>query len=151
MNTPSPLVPDPAFNQGQVAVPARRSSKLTVWIVAGLAIVMIAVLFALFSNSEVSKLAFEGAQANPAVKQRLGEPIKRGFLTSGKIEISGPSGNADIAIPISGPNGKATVYAVATKSAGLWTLNVLQVEFADNRERVDLLKPAGDASQTPKP
>jgi hypothetical protein len=60
-------------------------------------------------NSDVSKLAFAAAQASPAVKEQLGESIKRGFFTSGSIEISGPTGKADIAIPISGPRGNATV------------------------------------------
>jgi hypothetical protein len=64
-------------------------------------------------------MAVAAAESNPAVKQRLGDPIKRGFFTPGSIEIDGPSGHADLEIPISGSRGKATIYAVAKKSAGI--------------------------------
>jgi len=109
-------------------------------IMVGLAILFALGISELIGNSEVSKLAFARVEANPIVRQRLVEPVKRGFFTSGSIEISGPSGRADISIPISGPKGKATVYAVAQKSAGLWRFNTLQVAFKEETERVDLLQ-----------
>jgi len=105
-------------------------------------------LFVFLADSEVSKLAFAEAQGNLAVRQRLGEPVKRGFFSSGNIEISGPSGRADIAIPISGPKGKGTLYVVARKSAGLWSFSTLQVAVDGQAERVDLLKQPADSSQS---
>lgn len=116
--------------------------KRNLFIVVGFAILLVVAIFSIIGNSDVCKMALAAAQASPAVKQRLGEPVKRGFFTSGSIETSGPTGKADIAIPISGPKGKATVYAVARKSAGLWKFETLQVSFADENVRADLLQGA---------
>jgi hypothetical protein len=123
--------------------------KRTLVITAGFAALLLIVVFALLGDSEVSKLAFATAQSNPTVRQQLGEPLKRGFFTSGNIEISGQSGHADLEIPIRGPKGRATVYAVAQKNAGLWKFDTLQVAFYGKPERVDLLKGAVDSDQPP--
>lgn len=117
-------------------------------IILGVTVLGVIAIVAVIGNSEVCKLAFAKAEASPEVRQRLGEPVKRGFLMSGSIETSGPSGRADISIPISGPRGKATLYAVARKSAGLWKFDTLQVTFDKGTERVDLLKPM-EANQLP--
>ncbi len=109
-------------------------------VAAGLAVLILIFVTVLLGDSDASKMAFAAAQASPTVRQRLGESIKEGLFVSGSIEISGPSGHADISIPISGPRGKATVYAVARKSADVWTLDILQVAFGDEAGRVDLLK-----------
>lgn len=113
--------------------------KRNLFIVVGFAILLMGVIISVIGNSDVCKMAFAAAQASPAVKQRLGEPLKRGLFTSGRIETSGPTGKAVIAIPISGPRGKATVYAVAQKKAGLWIFETLQVSFGENSVRADLL------------
>lgn len=66
--------------------------------------------------------------------------IFMGVLASGAvISFRFLPGHADLEIPISGPNGKATLYATARKSAGVWTFEVLQVEFAKDNERADLI------------
>jgi hypothetical protein len=109
-------------------------------IILGIGVLVTILVMVTMADSEASRMAFAAAQASTAVKQRLGEPIKRGLFTSGSIEVSGPSGHADIAIPISGPKGKATLYAVARKSADLWKLDILLVGFGGETERLDLLK-----------
>lgn len=86
------------------------------------------------------------AQSYPAVIQRLGEPVKRGWMTTGSVETSGPSGHADLAIPLSGPKGKGTLYAVASKRAGQWILQTLQLKVEGERSALDLL--AGSSSQS---
>ena len=113
--------------------------KRNLAIFAGLMGLLVIVIFAILGDSDVCKLAFAMAEVNPTVKQRLGEPVKRGFFISGSIQISGPSGRADIEIPVSGPKGKATVYAVAQKSAGLWKFETLQIAFDEASPRVNLL------------
>lgn len=123
--------------------------KRNLLIILGIAVLFAVGIIGVIGNSEVSKLAFAKAEANPIVRQRLGEPVKRGFFTSGSIETSDSSGRADLSIPISGPRGKATVYAVATKSAGLWRFDTLQVAFNKGTERVDLLKQAAEPDQPP--
>jgi hypothetical protein len=111
-------------------------------IAIGFVVVLLVVVMGVLGSSDISKLAFSATQASQSVKQRLGEPIKRGFFISGSIEESGPSGKADIAIPISGPKAKATVFAVARKSAGIWQFETLQVSFNEGGQRQDLLEEA---------
>lgn len=84
--------------------------------------------------------ALERAQANPQVANKIGQPLKAGWFVSGNINISGSSGDADIAIP----NGKGTIYVVAKKSAGFWTFRTLQVEVQGESQRIDLLQPEKD-------
>jgi hypothetical protein len=62
----------------------------------------------------------------------------------GNINISGSSGEADLAIPISGPEDKGTIYAVAEKSAGRWIYSILEVEIKTTGERIDLLEQKGN-------
>ena len=121
--------------------------KRNLTIFAGFMALLMVVVIVIIGDSEVCKMALAAAEANPVVRQRLGEPVKRGFFTSGSIEISGPSGHADIAIPVSGPRGKATVYAVALKSAGLWRFETLEIEFDQTSPRVDLLNQGSTSSQ----
>ena len=97
-------------------------------------------VFGILKSSDVYKTALATAKRNPAVIEALGEPIKEGWLMSGKTNVEGTSGEADIGIPISGPRGKATVYAVASKSAGRWNYKTLEVEVSGRPERIDLLE-----------
>jgi hypothetical protein len=56
---------------------------------------------------------------------------------SGKTNVTGPSGEAELAISISGRKGKGTIYVIATKSAGEWQYSKLIVK-TDNGETIDL-------------
>jgi hypothetical protein len=114
--------------------------KRNIAIAGGFAALLMVVLFVILGDSDVSRMAIAAAESNPIVKQKLGEPIKRGFFTSGNIEISGSSGHADLSIPVSGPRGKATIYAVAKKSAGLWKFESLDIAFDQTSARMTLLK-----------
>jgi hypothetical protein len=89
------------------------------------------------------KLALQKAQNDPRVQQRLGTPIEDGLFVSGSVKVSGSSGKADLTIPISGPKGKGTIYVDATKFAGEWKFNRLEVGFDGGGEpkTVDLLAP----------
>ena len=104
-------------------------------------------VFGLIRKSDATKMAVERAQANPIVMQKIGRPLEMGWLISGSVNVTEASGHADLAIPVSGDKGKGTIYAVADKSAGLWTFTTLQVAFPDNSPRVDLLQPAPEQSQ----
>ena len=91
-------------------------------------------------SSDVYKEALARAKASPAVAEALGTPIKAGYFTSGNINVSGPSGDAELSIPISGPKGQATIYLEARKSAGEWAFSLLEVEIVETKERIDLLQ-----------
>ena len=98
------------------------------------------VVFNVIKSSDAYKEALARVQTDPAIQAALGTPIKEGLFVTGSINTSGSSGEADIAIPISGPYGKATVYAVATKSAERWTFIALLVEVRDTGEIFNLLE-----------
>jgi hypothetical protein len=56
---------------------------------------------------------------------------------SGKTNVTGLSGEAELAISISGRKGKGTIYVIATKSAGEWQYSKLIVK-TDDGETIDL-------------
>jgi hypothetical protein len=94
-------------------------------------------VFSILKSSDIYKSAVARAKSNQRVVAALGTPIQEGMFVSGKSNVTGPSGEADLAIPISGPKGKATIYAVAAKSAGEWTFSKLVVKL-DGGETIDL-------------
>jgi hypothetical protein len=83
--------------------------------------------------------AVDRAKASPQVLAALGEPVKVGWFVSGKVNVSGPSGDAELSIPLSGPQGKGTLYATARKQAGRWRYEVLEVEVEGRKDRIDLM------------
>ena len=100
--------------------------------------VIICIVFGAMKSSDAYKIALAKAQADPRVVNALGFPITDGFFVSGKTNVSGSSGQADMTVPISGPRGKGTIYFVASKFAGEWTFSKLIVEVGKTGERIDL-------------
>jgi cytochrome oxidase complex assembly protein 1 len=100
---------------------------------------ILALVFGSIKHSAPAQFALEAAQKSPAVAARFGSPIKTGMLVSGNINVSGPSGGADLAIPISGPKASGTIYVVARKSAGKWEYTTLEVAVEGQPERINLL------------
>ncbi len=107
---------------------------------AAFIMLMVTIVFGMIKSSDVYKDALATARAHPSVVKALGSPIEEGIFVMGSINISGSSGQADLAIPISGSNGKGTIYAVASKSAGQWTFSKLVVEIKATKERIDLIE-----------
>lgn len=93
-------------------------------------------------SSDAFQLAVAAAQRDPTVVAELGAPVEPGWLTPGRIEVSGPMGKADLAVPLSGPRGSGTLYLVADKSAGKWTFKTLRVDIEGRPSSVDLLAAA---------
>lgn len=83
--------------------------------------------------------AVDRASASPLVHTALGEPVKIGWFVSGNVNVSGPSGEADLSIPLSGPQGKGTLYVTARKQAGRWQYQVLEVAVEGRPARIDLM------------
>jgi hypothetical protein len=109
----------------------------------GFVAVIITLVFGVMKSSDVYTQGLSRAQASPAVMQALGSPIQAGFFLSGTINVSGPSGNAEIAIPISGPKGRGTIYLVARRSAGEWSFSQLEVALETSNTRINLLTTSG--------
>jgi hypothetical protein len=104
-------------------------------------------IFGIMKSSDAYKDAVAQVTTHQVVQDRLGAPIKAGLIVTGNINVSGPSGQADLAIPISGPKGKGTLYVEATKSAGQWKFATLVVEVGETAETIDLLETAGISGQ----
>jgi hypothetical protein len=104
-------------------------------------------VFSILKSSDVYKIAVSRAESDQRVIAALGTPISEGLVPSGKTNANGPSGEADIAIPISGPKGKATIYAVGTKSGGEWKFSKLAVQV-DGGEMIDLNEKGDTASES---
>ncbi|HWY40092.1 MAG TPA: cytochrome c oxidase assembly factor Coa1 family protein [Chthoniobacterales bacterium] len=103
-------------------------------------------VFSVLKSSDVYKTALMRAKNNQRVIAALGTPIHDGLAPSGNTHVNGPSGEADIAIPISGPKGKATIYAVGTKSDGKWEFSKLTVQV-DGGDAIDLSAGGAAASE----
>ena len=99
-------------------------------------------------SSDAYKDAVAKAKAHPSVQKMIGVPIEEGMFVTGSIEISGPSGKANLAIPISGSDGEGTIYVVAAKSAGEWTFSTLVVEIEKTKQRIDLLEQKTEPNKT---
>jgi hypothetical protein len=111
-------------------------------LIALFALSIFALVFFVFSvirQTDVFRTALEQAKASPEVRAELGEPIKEGWYVGGNVEVSGPSGDADISIPLKGSKKDGTLYAVAYKQAGEWTYERLEVAVEGREERIDLL------------
>ena len=101
--------------------------------------ILLTFVFGMLKDSAPYTRALEIARSNPAVVASLGTPIEEGYFVSGNITENGPSGEAELAIPISGPRGSGTIYVEATKSVGEWTIFKLVAEFHATNERISLL------------
>lgn len=119
-------------------------------VIAGFCALIVYFVFGLMKTSDVYKEAVALAKANPAVVRAFGTPLREGLLVSGSIRVSGPSGDAELAIPISGPKGEGTIFLEARKSAGRWIFLKLLVEVDETTKRIDLLNP-GETQFLPCP
>ena len=111
----------------------------TILVCAGCVALFVTVIFGSIKSSDVYQQALTRTQENTEAVEALGTPIDAGFWVSGSIEVSGPSGSADLAIPVSGPKSSGTLYVVAIKSAGLWKFTTLQLALKGSDDRIDLL------------
>ena len=107
---------------------------------AGLAGAIVFLVFSVLKSSYVYEEALAQVKESAAVQQSIGTPIREGFLVSGNINTSGPSGNADLSIPIEGPGGEGTIFLVAEKSAGKWKFTTLFVQIHKDSSEIDLLQ-----------
>ena len=103
-------------------------------------------VFSAMKSTDVYNEALARAKADPAVIEALGSPIRDGFPVSGNTNVTGASGESNLAIPISGPKGKGTIYVSANKSLGQWNYLRRVVEVGQTHQRIDLLHTSTPAS-----
>jgi len=134
------------------AAPTSRSwfARNALWVVPVGCIGLLAVLAAFaglvltivmggMKSTDAYHEAVERAKASPQVHTALGEPVKIGWFISGNVHVSGPSGDAELSVPLSGPQGKGTLYVTARKRAGHWQYEVLEVAVEGKPQRIDLM------------
>ena len=59
---------------------------------------------------------------------------------TGSISTSASSGDADFAAALRGAHRRGVLYVTATKRAGRWQYDVLEVAIDGRSDRIDLLK-----------
>jgi hypothetical protein len=112
-------------------------SVLAVWV--GLAISPVLWLPIIIRCSDATKASINMADSNPALTEKLGRPIKTGWLISGYTEVQFGTGQANLEIPVSGPNGSGIVYADVRKLAGVWRVQSLAFGLKGSSDKLDLL------------
>ena len=124
-------------------------SAVTLTLFAGFMLLIFSAVLGMMKSSDAYQQALQAARKDPAVAVALGEPIKEGWFIMGNINVNGPSGEANLQIPISGPKGEGDIYLEATKSAGQWSYSTLLVRVDGSDEPIDLL--ADSPSEPPAP
>lgn len=90
-------------------------------------------------SCDAYQLALRAAAHDPVVSAALGPPVHAGWFTMGRVAVNGPSGEANLTIPISGTRGSGTLNVSAQKSGGRWTFSELDVTIAGRPMPIDLL------------
>jgi hypothetical protein len=116
------------------------------WAIAGVVFwialvgLMVALYFAIsaaFKSSDVYQQAMAKVSANAEALEILGPPLTGGF-PMGSIHVSGPSGTAQMSIPVRGTKARGTIFVEATKAMGEWSFDHIQLEIEGRDARIDL-------------
>jgi len=119
-------------------------------VMAGIVLAVFTVVIGSIKSSDVYLTAMDRVRHDPAVASALGTPFREGMLVTGNIHVSGPTGLAELEIPVSGPKASATVYVEATKQLGEWRFDHLIVQLDATHRRLDLLStPPAKAGSVP--
>jgi hypothetical protein len=97
-------------------------------------------------SSDAAKLTIATAQANPALTEKLGLPLKTSEIISGYTSAS--AGTALVIVPISGPRGSGVLYADVRKQSGVWQLRSLVFRADGSAVILDLLPVLNQKSNT---
>jgi hypothetical protein len=119
---------------------------LPILCIVGFALAVFYFVVGVMKESDAYKMALARAQTNPALIQAIGSPISQTGIVSGNTNVNGPTGDANLSIPLSGPKGKATLYVEAKKSADVWLFQTLAVKIENTGERIDLNLAGNDRS-----
>lgn len=111
----------------------------------GLLVLAGGALFAILSlvngviqQADAYTVPLQRAQASAEVRGLLGEPVEAGWFTQGNIRFKNDEGEAELSIPLQGPRGSAILRVEATKQAGEWTYQRMQVVPEAGAAAIDL-------------
>jgi hypothetical protein len=97
-----------------------------------------ALVFSVIKASTPYQSAVDSLRVDCGAQEALGAPVAPGRFVWGSVNVSGPSGHADLAIPLKGGRSSGTLYVRATKVAGLWRFDLLELAIEGRPERIDL-------------
>ena len=100
---------------------------------------VLTIAFVALRSSDAYQLALNAATHDPAALAELGPPVQAGWFTTGRVTVTGSSGDASLAIPISGSRRSGTLNVSAQKSGGRWTFSVLNVSISGRPTPIDLI------------
>lgn len=115
---------------------------LTIIIIAGLVIGGIVYgVTSMMTNSDVYQHSIDAAQKNSDVAAVIGGSIEADGMTSGNINVTDNSGQANLNIPIKGTKGKGTIQVIASKNNSDWDYQQM-VFYPDDKtgKPINLLK-----------
>ncbi len=117
---------------------ARAGTGAVLFTLLALMRALLGLVFGTFKTSEVYAEAIARATSDPEVRRELGEPVRAGWWVSGRLSVTGSSGEARFATPLYGPEGQATLSAHARKVLGRWNFEVLEVAVEGRIEPIRL-------------
>jgi hypothetical protein len=111
-------------------------------VLLGIAGVFSAIFFGVFAaigKSDAVAEVMKRAGESKVVREQLGTPLQRGWLTTGNLETGNRSSSAEVQVPIEGPKGSGRIQANGYKRGDEpWVFNVLEVIIDKTGERIDL-------------
>ena len=87
----------------------------------------VGLLFHTLRSSGAYTQAMARAQADPRVAQALGAPVVPDWYLLGSVNLVNDGGHADLLIPLRGQSHSGRLHVVADKTAGVWTLDTLDL------------------------
>ncbi|BAV34155.1 hypothetical protein SCL_1857 [Sulfuricaulis limicola] len=88
-------------------------------------------------SSDAYQLAYSRLEQSQEAVSVLGAPITTGMV-QGNFQSSGPTGTAQLTVPVEGTKAKGMLYIDATKDMGAWRINRLELEIEGREARIDL-------------
>lgn len=96
-------------------------------------------------SSEPYQMALAHVQADPEVRELLGEPIvESGFMPLGQVNVLNDAGDATFSFNVSGPKKEASVNASAIREGGQWRLTSVEVSPTDGSSSPIVWPPEAD-------
>ncbi len=135
---PSQPPQQPQYAQAPGAPPAKKKSLGKILGIGCLTLIIIAAIggyflykgvTSLLKGSQPYKDSITAVQSNPAAVAALGEPIETDSIPSGNISLNNDDGKVDFSIPVKGPKGKGTIIVKGTKTDGVWSYQIWQLNI----------------------
>ncbi len=108
------------------------------------AVVLFATLFFIviyaLNSSDAADEAVKRATATPEVKAALGEPLTRGWITTGNSNQDGNRRTASLTVPLVGPKASGSLHLEGhAEGSRQWEFSVIRVDVDGTHQSIDLL------------